>query len=247
MAARTLFEISADARFEEALPFIRQKIKNENQSSKIIKKKDRSYLIITANKNIASALHNAVTQVVITMMKNHYLAAHTNIPNIPSINREAFIRALSLYDEKTDIIIAGAIVKITPQILLDGLYDFALTPLHKRWNEVAKLVNENMTNLLNKSMFDELLRFLISNLDHKINEAHIIKNNKKIMICNDELTPFDIASVSTDAQVINALIDISPKTIFIHANGNDIEKKLIKNIEQIFPACVIIQYANINN
>ncbi|MDR1917956.1 MAG: putative sporulation protein YtxC [Christensenellaceae bacterium] len=240
MANQTVFEISTDARFEKALTFIKQKIKNEKHLSKIIRKKERTYLIITANKNIVPDLHSAITQVVITTMKNYYLTTHTSIPNIPSINREAFIRALSLYDEKTDTIIAGAMVKITPRILLDGLYDFALAPLRKRWSEVAKLVNENMLNLLSKSMFDELLRFLISNLDHKINEAHIIKNNKKIMICNDELTPFDIAVGNSDMNIINALIDISPKTIFIHANGNDIEKKLIKSIEQIFPRCVTI-------
>jgi hypothetical protein len=99
-----------------------------------------------------------------------------------------------------------------------------------------------MMNLLSKSMFNELLRFLISNLDPKISEAHIIKNDNKIVICNAELTPFDDTAVDTSAQIINALIDILPKTIFIHDNGNNIEKKLIKNIEQIFPNCVYISY-----
>jgi hypothetical protein len=255
MAAKeTLMEISTDDRFCEALPFIKKYINNPNLNIKIYKKNDRNFLQVSAKKTtkdtlkiLGFATQNAIAEVVITTMKSYYLQTHTAIPNIPHINKGAFIRALTVYDEKTDIIIAGSLIKIAPQILLDSLYDFRLNPMHKRWAEVAKLVNENIGNLLSKTMFDELLRFLISNLDHKIDEAHIIKNGKKICICDNELTPFDITTNNAEGQIINALIDISPKTIFIHSNNNDIEKKLIKNIEQIFPNCVTISYANINS
>jgi hypothetical protein len=254
MANEILLEISTDDRFRDALPFIKKCIKDKNLKTKIYIKNERNFLQVTAEKNNADTLknlritvHSAITQVITTIMKKHFLISHIIIPMIPHINREAFIRALSAYDTKTDTIIAGALVKITPGILLDSIYDFRLLPLHKRWFEVAALVNENISNLLDKTMFDELLRFLISNLEHKIDEAHIIKNGKNICICDNELTPFEIATANADNQIINTLIDISPNKIFIHSNNNDIEKKLIKNIEQIFPNCVIISYANINS
>jgi hypothetical protein len=235
-------EISCDDRFTEALPYIKQKIKAKNLSMRTVKKGSRHCLIITGSVD-EEKLQTVLSNVVASIMKIHYLRTHLIAPRRPQINYGAFLRVLSAFDSKTDMIIAATLIKITPQIYLDSLFDFMLNPIHKRWAEIVRLVNGSMSSLLSPNVFNDFLRFLISNLDHKINEAHIMCSGSKTMICNDELTPLSACG----GDIINELIDISPRTIFIHSRNDDIEKDLIKNIEQIFPSCVTILYANINN
>ena len=112
--------------------------------------------------------------------------------------------------------------------------------MKKRWDEVIALVNDNAQNLICKGLFDELLRFLIQNMDHKTNEAHIIMDGGTVTVCNDKLVPFKNDS---NADVIHMLIDVAPRRVFIHQNAN-LEKKLVRNIENIFCDCVTIDYAN---
>jgi hypothetical protein len=238
-------EISTDERFAFVLPIIKQKIKaSQKTAARITKTKNRSILRIDPTADGDDILFGILCKIIVTELKIYYIRTHARIPNMNTINSAAFIKALATYDAKTDMIIASAIVKITPHIHLDSLYDFRLSPLHKRWADVTALINDNINNLTCPSMFNELLRFLIANLEYKNKEAHIVKNGRRIQICDDNLTPFENTAFD-NIGIISALIDISPKTVFIHSGNNEIDYTLIKNIEAIFPNCVRINYTTI--
>lgn len=221
-------EIGSDARFAECLSYIGGKF-----GSPVRKTGDRFKLTLPNNTDKLK-LFDAITYQIVTKMKTHYIEQNIQIKN------PILIKVLSHYDKKTDLIIAASLVQITPVMLLDGLFDFRLTRLKKRWDEVISLVNDNVKNLICKGLFDELLRFLIQNMDYKINEAHIIVEGSTVLVCNDKLVPF--ANLDTD--IINALIDVAPRQVFIHMDTNLEKSLIVKNIETIFPNCVTIQYAN---
>lgn len=218
-------EISTDERFVTCLRHIADKF-----HLPVKRTGERYKLVLPLTVDHDQYLDLIVHQIV-TTMKGQYIHQKIKIKN------ETLIRILVNYDKKTDIIIATTLIKITPVILLDAVFDFGINKLKTRWNEVIQLVNENHHKLAQKELFNELIRFLIMNMDHKAKEAHVIYMDKRAKVCNSKLEPYK----QTDTNIINTLIDIAPKQIFIHVDQN-LETNLIKQIQTIFPNCVCIEY-----
>ena len=176
-------------------------------------------------------LFDCIVGQIVTTMKAFYLESKLKIKN------KTLVKVLVNYDKKSDIIIAGSLFSLTPETLLDSLYDFRLSRLKFRWNEVIQLVNDNYPQLTQKVIFNELLRFLINNMDYRLPEAHVMVINHQLQICDKKLNPLP----HTDDDIINSLIDIAPRQIFIHTD-TDLNKDIVDRIENLFPNCVCIEY-----
>ncbi|MBO4725980.1 MAG: hypothetical protein J5598_00070, partial [Clostridia bacterium] len=98
-------------------------------------------------------------------------------------------------------------------------------------------VNENYLQLTQTILFDELLRFLILNMDCRIPEAHVMVINNQTTICDQKLQPLS----QIDGDIVNALIEVAPKQIFIH-NDSALARDVVERIEMLFPNCVCIEY-----
>jgi len=177
---------------------------------------------------------DVLADIIVTDLKSHYIASQINLPNDDQVASHAFIRALSTFDRETEKIIAKTIIKVTPSIYLDSLYEFMLDVLKNRWNEVCHLANENICYLACRRTFLELLRFLISNIESLSDEAHIVdfevlgrglKPIKDVYV-NESLPP--------DIKVISKLVTIAPKRVFLHGD----HPKLLESINSLFGSCV---------
>lgn len=221
-------EISTDDRFRESLQYIATKF------HKPVKKVGDRYQLTLPNTIDKYKYFDAIIYQIVTTMKSQYIAAKIKIKH------ETLIKILANYDKKTDIVIATALISITPVMLLDGIFDFRISKLKLRWDEVIQLVNDNYVKLAQKELFDDLLRFLIQNMDYKTKEAHVMAINQKATVCNGKLEPFK----QPDADIINTLIDVAPRQIFIHIDPH-LETALIQKIATLFPNCVCIEYGSV--
>lgn len=220
-----VMEISTDERFLVCLEHLAQKFHS------CIKCDGERYILqLDANINRYQLFDSIVTQIV-TTMKGEYLQKKIRIKN------KTLIKVLINYDKKSDTVIAGSLFQLTPKILLDSIYDFSLNRLKCRWNEVIQLVNENYIQLTQKVLFNELLRFLILNMDYRIPEAHVMVIDHHATICDQKLQPLP----QIDEDIVNALIEVAPRQIFIHNNA-DLASEIIERIETLFPNCVCIEY-----
>ena len=154
-------EISSDERFCDSLDYIRERMVR------------------------GVAALDAVAEVVISNCKAFYINERVKLPIHDLVLRNAFTSALLAFDRDTDKIIAktllGDLVR-GGSCCLDSVYDFMLTSLKERWNEVIQLANDNMCYLVCRKTFEELLSFLISNIDCKIDDTmfmHIPEKNTR--------------------------------------------------------------------
>ena len=243
----TTVEISTDERFASSLPFIKKQFKQTS----IIKDSNKTKLYVCLDQtNFPEfcALADALTEIIITDMKSHYIESHLRLPIENPINKAAFIKALSSFDTDTDRLLARSLIKLTPdeqgeiRFLLDSFYEFKLDDLKERWKEVCVLANENICFLVCTRTFSELLRFLISNIDSLADEAHVFAREGCIEILDRGLRPFNVyinETLPSDIQTVTKLIAIAPKRIFLH-QSSAIAPTLISNIQNLFGACVII-------
>lgn len=218
-------KISTDERFLNSLEYLAQKFNG------YIKLRDNRYILNLKPCVDHYQVFDCIVCQIVTTMKAFYLKSKLKIKNT------TLIKVLVNYDKKSDIIIAGSLFNLTPEILLDSIYDFRLSRLKFRWNEVIELVNENYPQLTQKVIFNELLRFLIHNMDCRLPEAHIMVIDQQTQICDKKLKPLP----HTDEDIVNTLIDFAPKQIFIHTDTN-LNKDIIDRIENLFPNCVCIEY-----
>lgn len=218
-------EISTDERFVFCLEHLAQKFHGQ------IKRTDMRYNLILNTGVDNFRLFDSIVNQIVTTMKGYYLQSKMRIKN------KTLIKVLINYDKKSDTVIAGSLFQLTPQLLLDSIYDFALTRLKCRWDEVIQLVNENYFQLTQTVLFNELLRFLILNMDYRVSEAHVMVVDNQPIICDKELQPLS----QGDEDIINALIEVAPRQIFIH-NDSLLARDLVERIEYLFPNCVCIEY-----
>ncbi len=218
-------EISTDERFLICLEHLAQKFRGQ------IKQQSKRYILMLSPKVNRYQLFDSITNQIVTTMKAQYLKNKIRIKN------DTLIKVLINYDKKSDTVIAGSLFQLSPKMLLDSIYDFSLNRLKCRWDEVIKLVNENYIQLTQTVLFNELLRFLIMNMDCRIPEAHIMSINHQPTICDQKLQPLSYS----DSDIVNALIEVAPRQIFIH-NDTDLSHDMIDRIETLFPNCVCIEY-----
>ena len=218
-------EISTDERFLSCLEHLATKFHGRIQSTQ-----NRYVLQLSPRINRYKLFDSIVSQIV-TTMKAYYLQSQIKIKNT------TLIKVLINYDKKADTVIAGSLFQLSPKILLDSIYDFAISRLKCRWYEVVQLVNENYLQLTQTVMFNELLRFLILNMDYRIPEAHVMLIDHQATICDQKLQPLP----QNDEDIINALIEVAPRQIFIHTD-TDLAHDIIERIETLFPNCVCIEY-----
>lgn len=220
-----VMKISTDERFYTCLQHLAKKF-----GGQITNNQDRYFLQLKGRVNKYQLFDSIVNQIV-TNMKAFYLNQKLKIKN------KTLVKVLINYDKKSDIVIAGSLLSITPTILLDSIYDFCLTRLKCRWNEVIQLVNENYIQLTQKVLFNELLRFLIVNMDCRMPEAHVMVINHQTTICDKKMQPIP----RNEEDIINALIDFAPRQIYIH-NDRELTQDVVEQIETLFPNCVCIEY-----
>lgn len=218
-------EISTDERFVSCLEHLAQKFHGQ------IKQTDTRYILVLNTDIDTFRLFDSIVNQIVTTMKSFYLQSKIRIKN------KTLIKVLINYDKKSDTVIAGSLFQLAPLILLDSIYDFALTRLKCRWDEVIQLVNENYIQLTQTVLFNELLRFLILNMDCRVSEAHIMVVNKQPTICDKRLQPLP----QSDEDIINALIEVAPRQVFIH-NDSLLGRDIVERIEYLFPNCVCIEY-----
>ena len=218
-------EISTDERFLSCLEHLANKFHG------YIQRTDERY-VLALNKGVdRDQLFDSIVNQIVTTMKAYYLQRKIKI------NNSTLIKVLINYDKKSDMVIAGSLFALSPQLLLDSIYDFCLTRLKCRWDEVIQLVNENHLQLTQKVLFNELLRYLILNMDYRISEAHVMVIDHHTIICDKKLQPLH----HIDEDIVNALIEVAPRQIFIHTD-TDLSSEIIDRIETLFPNCVCIEY-----
>ena len=268
--AHEILTISTDEKFAGSLRYVLRRlagfIKSEKVSVRMLKKDKRTSLVVVLNdvssvvtiKRLGNTIIDCLADVVVTDCKAYYIESSLKLPIDDEISRHAFIMALSNFDSDTDKTIARSLIRLTPNFLLDSFYQFMIDDLKVRWNEVCSLANENACYLACAGTFRELLRFLISNLESREREVHLFQRPDGMEFLTGGLKPINNIYINEDlppdVQIVNKLISIAPKKIYLHCDNKDnngdndgnnggkncTRTSLVNYIQSLFSGCVQI-------
>ena len=237
----TVLRIQTDERFASSLSYLRKRIKTFVDLGIIDAVFSPTHLSITVSsidyEEVLFVLRDAIAEIVVTDCKIFYLLEKMKIPIADELGKRAFVRALGCFDYNTDKLIVSGLLELTPVFLLHSFYDFCLDTLKRRWSEICVLANENVCLLLKTSGFNELLRYLVSNIESRIDEVFIVGSGKEIEILDRKMKPIQSvyvnSSMSSGVQVIEKLVTLAPRRIFLCG----VDQVFARKVKEIFVTC----------
>lgn len=189
-------------------------------------------------------LESCIIKAISNFYKEQYLERHLILPMHEKMSLTAFKRALINFDKETDFYIISKNLQLEKTLYLDSFYEFRLSALRNKWDELITLANDNSEYLIGEEPFFDLLKFLIDNLEICENEISVFENEKgyEIKLPENEISCKNL----TKEGLISTLIELSPKKINMFCDKEDptvnflskiFEKRInvsyIKNIEKV--------------
>jgi len=191
---------------------------------------------------IDSIIKEEIIQIISSYKKIQYFKRNLQIDKLDKFLYETFIRTLVLYDQKLDIRTIEKKFVLTNYLNLQSFFYFKLPELRHRWNEIINLTNNNVVWGMNKERFEELIFYLLTNLEKKCPELNIIIENNcsKIFVNDNLISQKFIKAKNSQLWLMIKILKYAPKKIKLvnystTNNFNQIKKFLVKRLE-ILPA-----------
>ncbi len=153
---------------------------------------------------------------------------------LPKTNYELLLHTLVAFDRENEHKLLNKIIKVEDGMALDGVFNFKLGELKERWLEICNLTRNNGAYLYDDETYNELLRFLISAVNPKINKLTVRENNGKYRVTGalkNSVLDFDVCNSS---ELMYYLIDLAPLELIIEGRISNIE--LANRLTGIFDA-----------
>ena len=180
-----------------------------------------------------------VAENILLCYKKDYIISRLCFNQISSTKMHVFLKALVCFDSETDKdIILKRLEDINKKIVVESFINFKINFLKKKWNELVDLANDNSSYITSEDTFNELIKFLISNLENRINAVNIFNKNNCYFLCDTNGKVIDDflcedAGKYDEEKLLTNLIALNPEKIIIH-DQIYVEDKLLNNLYEYF-------------
>ncbi|MEG1582004.1 MAG: sporulation protein YtxC [Clostridia bacterium] len=219
---------------------LENEIKNMGGIITIYNSNDKSCLCLAVPFKEKILIKNKIKRIIATQItidkKYNYFKEHICVKTSDPVLKEAFYKALAVFDKETDIEIIKEELKWTNKLFIDSFYNFKMFELYDRWHDISLLVTENLNRLQLSGSFTELIKYLIKENNDTIAELYIRFNDSCAEIfTNDKgnLVRANSTDNSGKQELISYLITTAPKKIFL-INSTDENKPLISTVKSLF-------------
>ena len=214
--------VSVNERYADWLYSIEDIMKNKLESCSAVAAVDRLgkryYCCFGCEDNSRDLMIDAVKECLVEMyavvIKFDFIKRNLNI-NLSELRYEMLLHTLVAFDRENEHKLLRKKLTVTDGMALDGVFDFMLGELKERWLEICNLTKVNGMYLHDDETYNELLRFLISAVNPKINKLTVYEDDGKYRLRgtlkNDKL---DIGSLDF-AELMYCLIDLAPLELII--------------------------------
>lgn len=178
---------------------------------------------------MTNILERCIIKVICNFYKEEFLDKNLHIPTHEKMSLTAFKKALINFDKETDFYIISKNLHLDKTLFLDAFYDFRLSALRDKWNELVMLANDNSDYLIGDEAFFDLLKFLIDNLEIGENEISVFEKENGYTIKLPDRSDMFCESLTNEG-LISTLIELSPKKINLYCNREDATANFLSKI-----------------
>lgn len=182
---------------------------------------------------LISAVKDCLVETFGVVCKFDYIKRNLCI-NLPKLNYDLLLHTLVAFDRENEHKLLNKIVKVDDGMALDGIFNFKLTELKQRWLEICDLTRNNGAYLYDDETYNELLRFLISAVNPKINKLTVRECNGKYRLTGTLKNSSLDLHICNSSELMYYLVDLAPLELVI--DGGISNRELSKRLFGIFDA-----------
>lgn len=170
---------------------------------------------------IKGIIGQSVAEAIVYYYKFDYLASSINLGITNSAAHNSFVQALVVFDKQTDKDIIIDSLRLENRLVIDSFYEFMLSPLRERWEQIVSVVMESIPVLLKDRSVAELTRYFVDSSNGVAAEVNLYVDNSSVTLDvggdKQPLTFDTTADYQTD--LVCEIISLSPKKIIIHGQA----------------------------
>ena len=180
-----------------------------------------------------SSIKDCIIEMYAVVTKFDYIKRNLSISLSP-LRYEILLRTLVAFDRENEHRLLSDAVDIKDGMTLDGVFDFKLSELRDRWSEICKLTKNNGAYLHDDETYNELLRFLISAVNPKVNKLTVCEKDGKYRLTGNLRNSKLDLHAGNSTELMYYLIDLAPLELVI--DGRISNGELFSRLTGIFDA-----------
>lgn len=241
--------ISVDSNRADWLYSVDEVIKNKLQSciavSALHTSGRRIYCSFGCEQQSASVMRDAIKEGLVEMYgvvgKYDYIKRNLSL-GLSKTNYDLLLHTLVAFDRENEHKLLNKIIRVENNIALDGIFNFKLCELKERWTEICNLTRTNGEYLYDDETYIELLRFLISAVNPKVNKLTVREVNGTYSLSGALKNSVINIDAQNSSELMYYLIDLAPLELIIE--GGISNRELSKRLIGIFDAKTLGAYKN---
>ena len=180
-----------------------------------------------------------IAECILFFYKKDYIVSKLNFEKPKTTYMNVFLQTLVCFDGEADKHFIEQCLDFDDRIFVDAVVAFKLKFLKKKWEELVSLANENVMYFLSEDSLLELIKFLISNLEHRCYAVNVFSKSDCYFLCDLQGKRIDDfmlekQGIYEDGSLLSTLVVLNPEKIIIHCN-KFVKDKLLRNLFSLFP------------
>ena len=185
----------------------------------------RSYYTLACSDTYRFQLNRAINSVASEVLslgyKNVYVRELLDV-DYDNFYQNVLVNTICIFDSEYDKQFIGRAITQSPTLCLDGYYNFRMSQVKRKWQDISKLVSDNDFILADNELILEFLQYLLESIPCK-------ERTLSVNIEKDTFTMFD-----KDNKVLSSVHSLAK-----HAN---VEEEAMLNIICMHPSKLSVYY-----
>ncbi len=182
---------------------------------------------------LLAAIKECLVEMYAVVTKFDFVKNNLRI-SLPPLSYDILVHTLVAFDRENEHKLLNKILRVEDGMTLDGIFNFKLGELKDRWLEICNLTKNNGAYLHDDDTYNELLRFLISAVNPKINKLTVRESDGNYRLTGAmKNSTFDLKTDSS-SELMYYLIDLAPLELEI--DGGITNRELSQRLVGIFDA-----------
>lgn len=190
----------------------------------------------TCRAQLLSAVKESLVEMYAVVSKFDFVKNNLEL-SLPPLSYDILLHTLVAFDRENEYKILNKLVSVKNGMALDGVFNFKMKELKERWLEICNLTKNNGAYLYDDETYNELLRFLISAVNPKINRLTVCEYDGKYKLTGALKNSVLDLNARDGSELMYYLIDLAPLELLIDGKISNIE--LSRRLIGIFDAKTI--------
>lgn len=169
-------------------------------------------------------LRERIAETILVYYKRNYILSKLNFKRGNNFYMQIYLEALCCFDSNLDKEIILKKLKLKKHFYFDSFIDFVLGVLKNKWNELITIANDNVIYTYSDDNLLELIKFIISNLEHRCYAVNVFSKKDCYMICDIKGEKIDDFLIENnifydEKNLFASLVVLNPKKIIFHTDN----------------------------